>query len=226
MMEVRTNDAAHEKKESFDGQIVALIHSRIFDVDDKGNVTKKAGADAPDFKDSEPCEALAIPKLAEFLNDGLPDKKKVDPRWLGKQCRSLGFLTKEITKASPYRKKSAIVSDQASIKRVFANFSLPIPQDFDPAHPACEAKPNSDNDMKMPDQIQIGIPFENSSGIDIQQETNDLTNHAGCAGSDFPDYCLEESAWPPSGYTVPQEIWPADWKAPWDEDRNLAAIAE
>ena len=242
MMEVRTIDAANEKKESFDGQIVALVHSQLFDVmdgEENGkNVTKaiwKNGA-PPTLEDGEPCEALAIPRLAELLNATLPDKRKVDNRWLGKECRNLGFLTREITKQSPYRKKSAVVFDRTSLEKVFASFSLPIPANSDPAHPACEPKPANANNLRMPDQKKSEPSGESSSGIRKLNKTDNLTDHAGCAGSEFPEYSPEESAWSPSGqdappptrdgYHVPQEIWPADWKAPWDNDRILDAIAE
>src|SRR5262249_32630724 len=48
MMEGRTDEAANEKRESFDGQIVTLIHGQLFDLDkDGGKATWKEGADAP-----------------------------------------------------------------------------------------------------------------------------------------------------------------------------------
>lgn len=130
MMEGRTDDAASEKQESFDGQIVALIHSRLFDVLDDGTAKWKVKGDLPELEEGKPCEGLRTELIADLLNENLPDKKKVNPATFGRyRLRPLGFKMKQLTKGA-YKNRAAIVYSGGTFADIFKNFSLPVPGDF------------------------------------------------------------------------------------------------
>src|SRR5262249_10784382 len=56
MLVGRTDDAKEEKKESLDGQIVCLVHSRLFNVDDDGKPSWRVKGDLPELVEGMPCE--------------------------------------------------------------------------------------------------------------------------------------------------------------------------
>lgn len=245
MMEVRTDDATKEKKESLDGKLVNLIHEQLFDVvetEENGetvikSVTLKTGASIPEPKDGKPCENLRVELLVEKINRDALEKHKVDSRYLAKQIRGLGFKTREISsRASTHWKKSAIVFDRIVVEKVSTHFSLPIPADFQSGQSG-----QSDNCLTFQEDSLTGLNSESAqseiqSGQVNTQENQQVTEVTGLTGLNFPDKAENGNEWvafgpdddPPikADYPVPQEVWPADWRAPWDEDRAIAAISE
>src|SRR5262249_54650309 len=130
MMELRTNDAAEDKKETFDGQIVTLIHSRLFDVVDGGAVRWKIKGDLPELVEGEPCEGLRVDFLVDSLNEGVPEKKRIHKASFSRyKLKPIGFKTKPLTKGA-FRDSKAIVYCVGSFAEIFKIFSLPVPEDF------------------------------------------------------------------------------------------------
>src|SRR5262249_276396 len=109
MMEGRTDDAAEDKQESFDGQIVALIHSRLFDVDDEGTAGWKIKDDLPELEEGKPCEGLRVDFFVDCLNEGLPEKKKIRRETFSRfRLRPIGFKTGKLTKGA-YKRQAALI---------------------------------------------------------------------------------------------------------------------
>jgi DNA polymerase-1 len=184
-MESRTTDAAEDRQQSFDGQIVGLVHGRLFDVDDDGKARWKVKGDLPLLEEGKPCEALRVELLADLINQNLPEKKKVEPRSFGKFIRGVGFRTKEIkTRESAFRNKSAIVYDPAGFAKVFNSFSLPIPGDFNPPNPPRNGKSNPDNEMQVGGLVSDLPSGEMQSPQRISLIEQDLTEVGGLGGLD------------------------------------------
>lgn len=128
-MESRTSDAKEEKRESLDGRIVSLVHSRLFDVEE-GQAHWKIKGDLPLLEEGKPCEQMRVAFFVDCLNDGIPDKKKIDgSTFTRRRLKPLGFQTKQLT-AGAYKGQTAIVFNKLIFQRLFNSFSLSLPGDF------------------------------------------------------------------------------------------------
>jgi hypothetical protein len=136
MMESRTNDAAEEKKESLEGRIVALVHSRLFETDDKGKAAWKSKADLPKLAKGEPSPGLRVEFFVDCINEGVPEKRKLDKATFSRyRLKPIGFKTKRLGRDE--NKDAAIIYDPDIFASIFENFSLPVPEDFArPARPS------------------------------------------------------------------------------------------
>lgn len=182
MLVGRSEDAANDRRESFDGELMTAIHGLLIEVDEDGN----ASLNTPEPEEGKACELVPIERVTDILNADLPEKRKHDNRWVGRQVRKLGFSTKEITRRdSDYRKKSALVFDRSKLERFFKLFSLPVPPNFNPANPASTVNEGKDNDLSG----RIKFTEEDSEIISSGQvkcsEDDGLDKVVGLAGSDL-----------------------------------------
>ena len=192
-METRTTDAAEDRRESFDGRIVALIHGRLFDIDDDGKAQWKVKGDLSELEDGKPCEALRVELLTELINEGVPEKKKVEARGFGKTIRGVGFKTKEIkSRDSAFRYKTAVVYDPATFARVFNSFSFPIPADFNPPNPPKTDKPKQDSEMQVGGLTSDEPISETQSPQSIPLKEQDLEQVGGLGGLNSQEDSAEE----------------------------------
>jgi DNA polymerase-1 len=184
MLVGRSEDAANDRRESFDGELMTAIHSLIIEIDEAGNASLRL----PEPEEGKPCELVPIERVTEILNADLPEKRKHDARWVGKQIRKLGFTTREINRRdSDYWKKSALVFDRIKLGRLFKLFSLPISSDFNPVNPVSAV--NDSKDSGLSDRINFseeGSETISSGQVKCNQD-NGLEEVTGLTGSHLPE---------------------------------------
>ncbi|MCI0389108.1 MAG: DNA polymerase [Acidobacteria bacterium] len=187
MLEGRTDDAKEEKKESFDGQIAGLIHGRLFDVDDEGQAKWKIKGDLLKLEEGEPCEALRAELLVDLLNEGLPEKKKINGATFSRyRLRPLGFKTKQLPSGA-YRGRTAIIYSRVSFAHIFETFSLPVPGDFASTASTTEAKPNEDKNISESRQDENEVAKNSCLDAGIYNEPKDLTEVVEAVEADFQE---------------------------------------
>ncbi|MGH9755242.1 MAG: hypothetical protein ACREA2_20890 [Blastocatellia bacterium] len=186
MMEGRTGDAEEDKKESFDGQIVALIHSRLFDVDDDGQARWKIKGDLPELEEGKPCEGLRIDFLVDCLNEGVPEKKQIRKETFSRyRLKPLGFKTRPLTKGG-YRNSKSVVYCVGTFAEVFKNFSLPIPGDFADAADAAAVN-GEGQEFALRRQGSETEAEKSCRRTGNPLEAIDLGGVASAASADFPE---------------------------------------
>jgi len=191
MMESRTDDAKDDKKDSVDGQIVGLVHSRLFDVDDKGIAIWKVKGDLPELVEDEPSEGLRVDLFKDLINQDLPEKKKTDSRLCGKHIRSLGFKTKQLSKGT-YKGRSAVIYSRDTFANVFGNYSLPVPGDFVSTLSTTEAKSNKDSEMRESREEKKKSAENSSLDPCTPLNANDLSQSVETVETDFQEPAPEE----------------------------------
>ncbi|NOT64262.1 MAG: hypothetical protein HOP19_28940, partial [Acidobacteria bacterium] len=152
MLEGRTEDAAGEKQQTFDGRLVDIVHRLLFDVDgeeEKETVTwKKFDEDAKPVE-GKPIVFARVEQIVEVLNEGRSEKKRYDAPWIGRELSKIGLKRKKIkSRSEELRDKPAIIFDREAFRRVFGNFSLPLPPEFTVPTVPTEANPSIDNEMR------------------------------------------------------------------------------
>ncbi len=157
LLEGRTDDAASEKRESLDGQLVSIIHKLLFETVavGEGENAKEEARWRKDvlssLSDDKPIEAATTERITAEFNTDLPDKQKHDSKWIGSQLGKLAFKRKEITsRKSTNRKKMALVFDRQTFAEIFKSYNLPVPVDFIPAIPATQINANTGKDLDWP----------------------------------------------------------------------------
>lgn len=187
MLEGRTADAEEDKKESFDGQIVTLIHSRLFDIDDDGKASWKVEGDLPKLEEGEPCEGLRTEFFVDTLNESLPEKKKIHSATFGRyQLRPLGFKTKQLPKGA-YKGRTAIIYSRGVFANIFQTFSLPVPEDFASTASTTEDKSNNDNEISESRQPETESAEKSCLDSRNSLKTNDLNEVVEAVEADFPE---------------------------------------
>lgn len=186
MMVGRTDDAKEEKKDGIEGQIVELIHSRLFDVDEKGKARLKPKNDRPKLEEGEPCEGLRVSFLVDCLNEGVPEKKKIlDKTFSRFKLKPIGFKTAKLTNGA-YKRAAAVVYSQSGFANIFQNFSLPVPDNFDV--PVVPPDLSGDSKEFAEGHQESGHEGENSCRpLDISFEDNDLSEVGTTGTSKFPE---------------------------------------
>jgi DNA polymerase I-like protein with 3'-5' exonuclease and polymerase domains len=154
MMEGRTDEAKDDKKETLDGQLVDMIHSRLFDIDDDGNASWKVKGDLPELIEGEPCEGLRTAFLTDELNRDVLQKKQIKAQNLGRYyLKPLGFQTRQLSRGA-YKRQMAVVYSRCTFANVFKNFSLPVPRDI--------ASTASTQDLSASDSMKCGVEARNN----------------------------------------------------------------
>lgn len=186
MLEGRTDDARSDKKDSFDGQIVSIIHGLLFDTEDEEGERKSIWRKTDSlFKPEEgkPLDTVTIERITEQVNNDLPEKKKHDSRWIGKQVVKLGFRRTEITsRQSANRKKSAVIFDPHVFTGIFTSFGLPLPGDFHPATPDQSTNLNQNKPLDRPDEEKKETPIPITSGRLNSLLTEEIQHRPDVAG--------------------------------------------
>jgi len=190
-MEGRTDDAAAEKRDSFEGQIVSLIHGCLFDVGEDGTAARKVNKGLPALEEGKPWEGLRVDFLVDRLNEGVPEKKKILNKTFSRyKLRPLGFKTQKLTKGE-HKDQRAVVYSSDTFAVIFKNYSLPIPGDFDAAVAAPGLNDDSKEDAERHQEPEPDA--ENSCRrSDILFDDNDLSLVAASAASEFPEPGQEE----------------------------------
>src|SRR5262249_24308529 len=135
MLVGRTEDAASERRESFDGQLAAAIHNALFEESQEGIRIRRPAA-VPELADGQPCELLPIEEILDKVKELLPDRiqrqtAQQQAAWLGRQLRKLDFRTGKVNRRdSGFYDKRAILFDREALSRLFRQFSLVTPTDF------------------------------------------------------------------------------------------------
>jgi len=191
LLEGRTEDDTTARRDSFDGQIATIIHGLLFEVSDEGTVSLRSSEPQPE--ENKPCEAATVEMITEEMNKDLPEKRRHDPKWVGRQVGKLGFKRKEINRRqSENWKKTALVFDRQTFIRVFSNYSLPLPADFLPVIPVSADNCTELNELSRPEENLNSTLFESSSGQDNFFESLGLDEVTGTTGRKNPE--TEENA--------------------------------
>lgn len=186
MIKGRDEADAEERKDSFDGQLVTAIHGLLFET--AGDITWRETMP----EEGKPCEAATVEVITQTLNEGMPEKKHYQARWIGRQLRKLGFQTSEISRRqSPVWKKSAVVFDRITFTRLFHLFSLPLPPDFSSGQSG-----QGDNYQENQQDSLTGSNSEEdledfSSGQVNYQKNQQVTQVTGLTGSKLPETARE-----------------------------------
>lgn len=139
---------ANERQESFDGELTTAIHTLLFSNSDERLVVNNAEGISL-AEDDKVCELLPLPKVVEIVNQDIPEKKKHDEKWIGKQLRKLGLQTGIVQRrASSFYKKRAIIYDRIVLSRLFKLFSLEMPTDFDVRNVRSDITTNQYNSLE------------------------------------------------------------------------------
>ncbi len=95
MLEGRTDDAASEQRQTFDGQLTEIIHGLLFEVLDESNASWRTDEKRPVPNPGDLCLFAEIEQIDLQINgDGRSEKeRKSDLRKLGLAIRKLGFNT-------------------------------------------------------------------------------------------------------------------------------------
>jgi hypothetical protein len=231
-METRTSDVAEEKKESFDGRIVGLIHSRLFDVDENGEAKWKVKGNLPELIEGEACEGLRVELLITSLNDGVSEKKKItDSATFSRyRLKPLGFKTKQLTRGA-YKGQTAVIYDPPKFTKIFNSYSFSTPAIFAstplPADLASTASTHTinedskefaesrqDEDKKTastPQVPQTQLVKEGVEAVEAEFQEDREGGELWVSFGDDDDHSTD------NGYHVPEEIWS-------DENRYHEAI--
>ncbi len=183
MLKSRDEADAEERHESLDGQIVGIIHDLLFDVAEDGTIRQRTAENILPPTDGLPCELLPVPTITDRLNEDRPEKKKYDPKWIGKQVRKLELHTKEVNRrASDVWKKSCVVYDRQRLETLFLKSSYPFPPDFHPVNPVSPVSALFDNGLTRPDEDKSNQTEIASSGHVKANEDNSLDLLTGLTG--------------------------------------------
>ena len=180
MLKSRDEQDAEERTQTLEGEIVAAIHTLLF-VAGEGGALELLPADILP-ENGKPHEALAIEAITDTINADLPDKKKHDVKWVGKQVRKLELRTKEVLRrASPVFKKSAVVYDRMRLSFLFALYSLPVPTGFSSEQSEQHDNTNADNSLRCSDEKQTGSPNESHPNSLNPSNINYLPDCSDCS---------------------------------------------
>jgi len=183
MLKTRDEADAEERHESLDGQLVSILHDLLFETAEDGTIKPRTAENILPPVDGSPCELLPVEAITDRLNEDLPEKKKHQVKWIGKQVRKLDLRTKEATRrASDVRKKSCVVYDRQRLETLFLKAAYPFPPDFHPANPASPVSALFDNGLTWPDEDKSNQAEITSSGQIKSNGDNALDLVAGLAG--------------------------------------------
>jgi DNA polymerase I-like protein with 3'-5' exonuclease and polymerase domains len=153
MLKTRDEADAEERHESLDGQIVGVLHDLLFETAEDGTVSWRTADNIMPPVDGQPCELLPVETITDRLNEDLPDKKKHQAKWIGKQVRRLELRTHKVNRrASDFYKKSVVVFDWQRLETLFIKSEHPFPPDFDGGNGGSPVSALSDNGLTCPHQ--------------------------------------------------------------------------
>ncbi|MGH9844907.1 MAG: DNA polymerase, partial [Blastocatellia bacterium] len=225
MLETRTDDAASDKKESFDGSLISILHRLLFETDEENSTAAwKPFGNAPEPEEGKPLELATIDQITATVNETLPEKKRHDTRWIGRELRKLGFRSREIMRRESARyRKSAVTFERITFAEAFGNYSLPLPPDFDPFNPLTPKNVNDGNSLGWTDQVKNDPSAEASSVQCISLKEKDLTDVSGLNGSKFPEVEAKDFGKPSSAHfeAVPTVVALDTETEPFDEKRGI-----
>lgn len=191
-LEARTKDANQEQAESIDGQIVAAIH-QLLTVTIQGEVElMPEDGKAPVF--GEPCGLLSLPLLLDACAESLPEKVQQQKDrgqviWLGRQVKNLGLHTQKILRReSREYEKRAVVLDTEILKKLFSQYSLSIPPEFNVSNVSKDDNSSINQEVKPADiEMEKGnIGKSNVSSLNIDESTVSET-------ADIADIAFQEN---------------------------------
>jgi DNA polymerase I-like protein with 3'-5' exonuclease and polymerase domains len=131
-LQTRTNDVIDERSQSLDGKLVAVIHSRIFNEDEDGNLKYvEYAAEMITSQDGKPDERLTVAAIADEINSDLPEKRKHTPEFVGKVLSGIELKADKISRRkSPNFRKRAVKFNRELLKKLFVKYNLAILPDF------------------------------------------------------------------------------------------------
>lgn len=151
MLEGRTDDAASEQRQTFDGQLTEIVHGLLFAVSDESKASWRTDEKRSVPNPGELCLFAEIEEVDSQINgDGRSEKeRKSDLRKLGLAIRKLGFKTRQESKGE-WRKRRFLVYDPEAFSRQFQTYSLPVPEDLLKALKAAPVTDYEPNSLAMP----------------------------------------------------------------------------
>lgn len=162
MLQGRDNADALERRDSLDGELMAAIHELLFLTDDKQNIEIRSVEGVSSPKEGELCELVPLSSIVEGINKDLPEKKKYDEKWVGKQLRKIGLQTGIVQRrSSKHYKKRVLIYSNAPLCRLFKLFSLAIPVNFDARNVRIDISNNQINELTCEHQ-NLDNPLEES----------------------------------------------------------------
>lgn len=195
MLETRTEDAAEERKVSFDGQLVSIIHGLLFDIEGERAEAKATWRSEDLFEpiEGEPLENATIEAITETFNAGLPEKKKYDSRWIGKQLSKLGFKRREIfSRKSSKRKKTAVVFERQIFTTIFGSYILPLPSSFSADRPDQQANSNNSNALSWSEEENLQKLTSFFADQSNQLQEQELLERSEVTGREMPETATVE----------------------------------
>lgn len=131
-LQARSVEYAEDKKATSDGNLVDVIHSRLFVESGNGETTYlDYSADLNVRDEGKPDERLTVPAIVEDMNSRHPSKYPYTNASVGKKLSGLGLRTAQIQRRqSGNYKKRAVVWDETRLCNLFADYNLPVPPDF------------------------------------------------------------------------------------------------
>jgi DNA polymerase I-like protein with 3'-5' exonuclease and polymerase domains len=127
-LQTRTKDVIDERSQSLDGNLVRIIHARIFTEDEEGNL--KYVEYAPEMitgQDGKPDERLTTSAITDEINSDLPEKRKHTPDHIGKVLSGIELKSDRITRRkSPNFQKRAVKFNRGLLSKLFVKYNLAI----------------------------------------------------------------------------------------------------
>jgi DNA polymerase I-like protein with 3'-5' exonuclease and polymerase domains len=127
-LQTRTKDVIDERSQSMDGNIVRIIHARIFTEDEEGNLKYLEYDGALVIgQEGKPDERLATAAITDEINSDLPDKRKHTPDYIGKTLTNIDLKTGAIQRRdSANYKKRAVKFNGELLTKLFVKYNLPV----------------------------------------------------------------------------------------------------
>lgn len=181
MMEERTSADATERQDSFDGELIAAIHSLLFSLATDGTVTTASSLGVPSPEDGKVCELVPLESITEIINRDLPEKRKHDEKWIGRQIRKIGLRTGKINRrASDFYDKRALIINANVLARLFKIYSLPISADFNVGNVGSSVSVNDSNGLACRQENQDSADVEFNVGRVSDGKQTDLEDCRHC----------------------------------------------
>jgi DNA polymerase I-like protein with 3'-5' exonuclease and polymerase domains len=131
-LQTRTKDVNDDRSQSLDGQLVAIIYSRIFTEDEDDNL--KYVEYAPEMvtgQEGKPDERLTIATITDEINSDLPEKRKHTTVFVGKILSSVDLKSDVIQRRdAPNYKKRAVKFNRGLLSKLFVKYNLAVLPDF------------------------------------------------------------------------------------------------
>lgn len=130
MLKSRDNADAEERLETFDGNLVSVMHQLLCIVESENDT--QIWRLKPNCVKGEPTQWLTVEAITNELNKEKPEKEQFKKEYVSKRLSKLELERKKINSRNENRDKKAVVFDPNRLGKLFENYGLPVPVELLP----------------------------------------------------------------------------------------------